>query len=68
MVDAFLMPIREARPGTLFGEGQIANIAAACAMGEVAPQSSFTDERPKAAMTGSDRSPKNTVRFRAENT
>ena len=34
VVDAFLMPIREARPATLFGEGQIANIAAACAMGE----------------------------------
>ncbi len=28
--DAFTIPIREVRPGTLFGEGQIANIKAAC--------------------------------------
>ena len=28
--DAFLVPIREIRPGTLFGEGQIAQIAASC--------------------------------------
>ena len=30
MVDAFAIPIREARAATLFGEGQVANIAAAC--------------------------------------
>jgi GTPase len=34
VVDAFIIPIREARAGTLFGEGQIQNIAAACEMGE----------------------------------
>ncbi|MDE2302097.1 MAG: GTPase HflX [Sphingomonadales bacterium] len=28
--EAFLVPIREIRPGTLFGEGQIAQIAASC--------------------------------------
>ena len=32
VVDAFVVPIREARAGTLFGEGQIQNIAAACAI------------------------------------
>ena len=30
VADAFAIPIREVRPGTLFGEGQIANIKAAC--------------------------------------
>ena len=30
VVDAFAIPIREARAATLFGEGQVANIAAAC--------------------------------------
>jgi GTP-binding protein HflX len=30
VVDAFLIPIREARAGTLFGEGQIRNIEIAC--------------------------------------
>lgn len=30
VADAFTVPIREPRPGTLFGEGQIQNIAAAC--------------------------------------
>ena len=30
VVEAFAVPIREARAGTLFGEGQIANIAVAC--------------------------------------
>lgn len=34
VVDAFIVPIREARAGTLFGEGQIANIEAACNMGD----------------------------------
>lgn len=32
VVDAMLVPIREARAGTLFGEGQIQNIAANCEM------------------------------------
>ncbi len=32
--DAFAIPIREARAGTLFGEGQIANIATACEQSE----------------------------------
>lgn len=32
VVDAMLVPIREARAGTLFGEGQIQNIAAKCEM------------------------------------
>lgn len=32
VVDAVIVPIREARPGTLFGEGQIQNIAATCEM------------------------------------
>jgi len=30
VAEAFAVPIREARAGTLFGEGQIANIAVAC--------------------------------------
>jgi GTP-binding protein HflX len=30
VADAFAIPIREVRPGTLFGEGQIANIGVAC--------------------------------------
>ena len=30
VTDAFTIPIREARAGTLFGEGQISNIAVAC--------------------------------------
>ena len=30
VTEAFAIPIREARAGTLFGEGQIANIAVAC--------------------------------------
>ena len=34
VVEAFIVPIREARAGTLFGEGQIQNIAASCEMGE----------------------------------
>ena len=34
VVDAFAMPLREVRPATLFGEGQIANIAAQVEMGE----------------------------------
>ncbi len=34
VADAFLLPIREVRPGTLFGEGQIANIAIAATQGE----------------------------------
>ncbi|MFA7586977.1 MAG: GTPase HflX, partial [Novosphingobium sp.] len=34
IVDALLIPIREARAGTLFGEGQIQNIATACEQGE----------------------------------
>jgi GTP-binding protein HflX len=34
VADAFIVPIREARAATLFGEGQVLNIAAACAMGE----------------------------------
>lgn len=32
VVDALVIPIREARAGTLFGEGQIQNIATACTM------------------------------------
>ena len=32
VVEAVLVPIREARAGTLFGEGQIQNIAATCEM------------------------------------
>ena len=34
VADAFTVPLREPRPGTLFGEGQIQNIAAACEMAE----------------------------------
>ncbi len=34
VVDALVIPIREARAGTLFGEGQIANIEVACNMGD----------------------------------
>ena len=34
VVDAFTIPIREARAGTLFGEGQIANIEIACNQGQ----------------------------------
>lgn len=32
MADAFVLPIRAVRPGTLFGEGQIERIAASCEM------------------------------------
>jgi GTP-binding protein HflX len=35
VTDAFIVPIREVRPATLFGEGQIANIAVAGAQNEV---------------------------------
>jgi GTP-binding protein HflX len=34
VTDAFIVPIREVRPATLFGEGQIANIAVAVAQNE----------------------------------
>ena len=34
VVDGFAVPIRMVRPGTLFGEGQIANIATACELEE----------------------------------
>ncbi len=34
IVDSFIIPVREVRPGTLFGSGQIENIRAACEMGE----------------------------------
>ena len=34
VADSFLLPIREVRPGTLFGEGQIANILASANMEE----------------------------------
>ena len=34
VADAFAVPIREARPATLFGEGQIQNIAIACNLHE----------------------------------
>ena len=34
MVDAFIVPIREARAGTLFGEGQIVSIDTACNLGD----------------------------------
>jgi len=34
VADAFAIPIREARAGTLFGEGQIQNIDVACNLGE----------------------------------
>ena len=36
VADAISIPIREARAATLFGEGQIANIAIACTQGEAA--------------------------------
>ena len=34
VVEAFIVPIREARAGTLFGEGQISNIEVACNQNE----------------------------------
>ncbi|RZK03062.1 MAG: GTPase HflX [Novosphingobium sp.] len=34
VVDAFIIPIREARAATLFGEGQVGNIAIACTQSE----------------------------------
>ena len=34
VADAFAIPIRAPRAGTLFGEGQIANIETACLLGE----------------------------------
>jgi GTPase len=34
VVDSFVIPVREVRPGTLFGSGQIENIRAACEMEE----------------------------------
>ena len=34
VVDAMIIPIREPKAGTLFGEGQIQNIATACTLGE----------------------------------
>jgi len=34
IADAFVIPVREPKAGTLFGEGQIANIAIACTQGE----------------------------------
>lgn len=34
VADAFTLPIRVARPATLFGEGQVANIATACELNE----------------------------------
>ena len=34
IVDSFIIPVREVRPGTLFGSGQIENIRAACETGE----------------------------------
>lgn len=34
IADAIAIPIREPRPGTLFGEGQIQNIATACELNE----------------------------------
>ena len=34
VAEAFIIPIREVRPGTLFGEGQITNIATQCELGE----------------------------------
>ncbi|GGY97144.1 GTPase HflX [Novosphingobium colocasiae] len=34
VADALVVPVREPRAGTLFGEGQIENIAVACTMGE----------------------------------
>jgi GTP-binding protein HflX len=34
VADAFVLPLREPRPGTLFGEGQVQNIAIACEQSE----------------------------------
>lgn len=34
VAEAFILPIREIRPGTLFGEGQIERIATECELGE----------------------------------
>lgn len=34
VADAFMVPIREAKAATLFGEGQVQNIAVACEQGE----------------------------------
>jgi GTP-binding protein HflX len=34
VADAFVLPLREPRPGTLFGEGQVKNIAVACEQSE----------------------------------
>ncbi|GGC20950.1 GTPase HflX [Novosphingobium marinum] len=34
VADAFVIPIRDPRPGTLFGEGQVQNIAVACEQSE----------------------------------
>ncbi|MFX4370063.1 GTPase HflX, partial [Acinetobacter baumannii] len=34
VVDAFILPIRAIRPGTLFGEGQIERIETACLQSE----------------------------------
>jgi GTP-binding protein HflX len=34
VADAFVVPLREPRPGTLFGEGQVQNIAVACEQAE----------------------------------
>jgi len=34
VADAFILPLREPRPGTLFGEGQVRNIAVACEQNE----------------------------------
>jgi GTP-binding protein HflX len=34
VVDSFIIPIRDVRPGTLFGAGQIERIADACELGE----------------------------------
>jgi len=34
VAEAFIVPVREPRPGTLFGEGQVQNIAVACEQSE----------------------------------
>lgn len=34
IADSFIIPVRERRPGTLFGAGQVDNIAVACEQGE----------------------------------
>ena len=34
VADAFVVPLREPRPGMLFGEGQVQNIAVACEQAE----------------------------------